>query len=158
MRVYPIVIIMLLGFLSACSKQDGQDTNKQASANRQVSLMRNHNADQIERGHQLFRQNCAACHGANAQGAPNWSRPGPDDQYPPPPLNGTGHAWHHPKRALLSTIQNGTIRLGGNMPAWKEKLSIQDSEDIIAWLQSLWPDELYAAWLRRDQADRKSKR
>ncbi|MEJ2362733.1 MAG: cytochrome c [Gammaproteobacteria bacterium] len=157
MRVYPIVLIVMLG-VSACSKQDGQEAASKSTARQGVSVMRNQNTAQIQRGHQLFEQNCAACHGANAQGAANWSKPGPDGKYPPPPLNGTGHAWHHPKRALILTIQHGTIRLGGNMPAWQGRLSIQDSEDIIAWFQSLWPDELYAAWLRRDQADKQGER
>lgn len=153
MRVYPIVLIAML-VVSACSKQDRQGTAEQSATSQQVSVMRNQNTAQIQRGHQLFEQNCAACHGSNAQGAENWSKPGPDGRYPPPPLNGTGHAWHHPKRALISTIQHGTIRIGGSMPAWQGKLSDQDIEDIIAWFQSLWPDELYAAWHRRDQADR----
>lgn len=153
MRVYPIVIIVILG-LTACSKQDGQLASWQAKVNQQVSVMRNHNTGQLQRGHRLFEQNCAACHGANAQGVTNWTHPGPDGKYLPPPLNGTGHAWHHPKRALISTIQHGTIRFGGNMPAWQGKLSEQNINDIIAWFQSLWPEELYAAWQRRDQADR----
>lgn len=157
MRAYPIVLVAILS-LSACSKQDGQVATGKSTAIQEVSVMRNQNAAQIQRGHRLFEQNCAACHGTNAQGAANWTRPDSDGKYPPPPLNGTGHAWHHPKRALISTIQHGTIRLGGNMPAWQDKLSIQDSEDIITWFQSLWPNELYAAWARRDQADQQGKR
>jgi mono/diheme cytochrome c family protein len=32
------------------------------------------------------------------------------------------------------------------MPAWKDRLSDQQIEDIIAWFQSRWPDEQYVAW------------
>jgi hypothetical protein len=60
----------------------------------------------------------------HAQGlAENWKQPGADGKYPAPPLNGTAHTWHHSAKGLVSTIQNGTISIGGNMPAWKGKLS-----------------------------------
>jgi mono/diheme cytochrome c family protein len=54
-------------------------------------------------------------------------------------------------RDLVSVIQNGTP---GNMPAWRGKLSIDDTKAVIAWFQSLWPLEIYAAWDRMDRAAR----
>jgi len=106
---------------------------------------------QITRGRKLFLQNCAVCHGLNAEGAPNWRQKNADGKYPPPPLNGTGHAWHHPMKALRMTIRDGTQKIGGNMPAWGGKLSEQEIDDIIAWFQSEWPDEIYLAWHRRNE-------
>lgn len=108
--------------------------------------------DSVARGAVLYKANCAACHGQQGQGAPGWQQRGPDGKMPPPPLNGTGHAWHHPAKVLRYTILNGTKALGGNMPAWKGKLSEQDIEDIIAWFQSKWPDEIYKAWLGMDRS------
>lgn len=157
MRNYPILIFALTG-LTACSDQDGRDTHTQQTQAKQVQVMRNQDATQVQRGRQLFLQNCTVCHGVNAQGAPNWSQPDANGKYPAPPLNGTGHAWHHPKQALISTIKYGTARMGGSMPAWKDKLSDQDINDIIAWFQSQWPDELYAAWQRTDLAAQQSSR
>lgn len=157
MRKYPILIIALIG-LSACSDRADQDATNQQSHAKQVQVMRNQNINQIQHGHQLFLNNCASCHGANAEGSPNWSQPDANGKYPAPPLNGTGHAWHHPKQALIMTIQHGTARMGGSMPAWLGKLSDQDIEDIVAWFQSQWPDELYAAWQRTDQASQQSRR
>jgi len=137
--------------LAACSDQDRQEAqNRQVQAG-QVSVMRNQDSAQLQRGYQLFLQNCAACHGATGQGAPNWSQPGVQGKDAAPPLNGTGHAWHHPQRALQSTIKFGTVRLGGSMPAWQGRLTDQEIDAIIAWFQSQWPDELYAAWRRMDQ-------
>ena len=107
--------------------------------------------EEVELGRQLYARFCAECHGAGAQGAANWQKPGPDGRMPPPPLNGTGHAWHHPMRDLVAVIQNGTP---GNMPAWRGKLSSDDTEAVIAWFQSLWPAEIYAAWDRMDRAAR----
>jgi len=104
----------------------------------------------IRRGEQLFAQNCARCHGEKAQGAPNWNEKGADGKFPPPPLNGTAHAWHHPRAALAMTIRNGTKKLGGNMPAFAGKLEERDIEALITYVNSLWPEEIYQAWSRRE--------
>ncbi|MCR4301059.1 MAG: c-type cytochrome [Sulfuricaulis sp.] len=110
--------------------------------------------EQMRRGAQLYATNCAACHGAQAEGAPNWQKPGADGKYPAPPLNGTGHAWHHPLAVLKTTIKGGTMRLGGSMPAWGGKLDDADIEAVIAWFQSRWPDEIYQSWMAMDQKAR----
>ena len=103
-------------------------------------------------GKQLFQTNCSSCHGDLAQGiVTDWQKPGADGKYPAPPLNGTAHTWHHSISALAGTIQNGTIGLGGSMPAWKGKLSEDDTFAIIIWLTSLWPDEIYEAWMERNK-------
>lgn len=103
---------------------------------------------QMKRGGQLFQQHCAACHGKNAEGTRNWQQRDAAGKLPPPPLNGTAHAWHHPTSVLIDVIQNGTQRIGGNMPPWKDKLSEAQIRDIIAWFQAKWSDEIYAAWYR----------
>jgi mono/diheme cytochrome c family protein len=105
----------------------------------------------VERGRVLFAQHCASCHGDHAQGAPNWHRPDASGKWPPPPLNGTGHAWHHPRAALVRTIRQGTAATGGNMPAWGGRLPNDDIDAILAWIQQQWPEELYAAWWRMDR-------
>lgn len=107
------------------------------------------------RGAELYSAHCAACHGARAEGAPNWHKPGPDGKYPAPPLDGSAHDWHHPRAALRYTVKEGTARLGGNMPAWKDKLSDADIEAIIDWIVTRWPEEVYTAWL---EIERKSTR
>lgn len=109
----------------------------------------------LARGEAVFKQNCAACHGARAEGAPQWQKRGPDGKYPAPPLNGTGHAWHHPTSALKATIRNGTVAIGGSMPPWRDKLSEPDVEAVISWFQSHWPDEVHAAWRRMDEQARR---
>jgi len=102
--------------------------------------------EMIARGGRLYREHCARCHGERGEGAPNWRQRGPDGKWPPPPLNGTGHTWHHPLAALRMTIRNGTLAMGGSMPPWKGKLSDEDIDAVIAWFQSQWPDEVYEAW------------
>ncbi len=108
----------------------------------------------LAHGQKLFSQHCAACHGDRAQGAFAWQRPGPDGKLPPPPLDGSAHAWHHPYAALQQTIRDGTLKLGGSMPAWRGKLSEEDIAAVIAHFQSLWPDEIYQAWADIDRRAR----
>lgn len=117
--------------------------------------VRNLDAERIARGAALFRQHCAVCHGPGAEGADNWRVRNPDGTFPPPPLNGTGHAWHHPWEDLKHTIHHGTAALGGNMPPWQGVLDEQQMEDVILWFQSLWSDEVYAAWWEIDQRQRR---
>ena len=103
-------------------------------------------------GEKLFQTNCAVCHGIKAQGnGEDWNKPNTDGKSPPPPLNGTAHAWHHPVGALMKTIRNGTMPIGGTMPAWKNTLSNEEIFSIIVWFSSLWPDEIYNEWMRRNK-------
>lgn len=120
--------------------------------------LRHSDTERIARGAALFKQHCAECHGAGAQGADHWRQRNPDGTFPPPPLNGSGHAWHHPWEDLKYTILHGTAALGGNMPAWDGVLSERGAEDVILWFQSLWSDEVYAAWREIDQRRRNAQR
>ena len=106
----------------------------------------------LDTGEKLFQTNCAVCHGVKAQGnGKDWNKPDSDGKFPPPALNGTAHAWHHPVGALMQTIRNGTIPIGGTMPAWKNTLSDEEIFSIIVWFSSLWPDEIYNEWMRRNK-------
>lgn len=104
---------------------------------------------QYSQGRRLFQLNCAVCHGKQGEGAPNWRTPDKNGKNPAPPLNGTGHTWHHSTRALVNVIRNGTGKIGGNMPAWKDKLSNSEIKLILSWITAQWPDELYTAWYNR---------
>lgn len=158
MNIRMLLVLMTSAFLSACdvpppaSKQAGKAP---AAISPPAPVVRQHDFEQVQRGAQLFQQSCAQCHGQQGEGAPNWRQRNADGKFPPPPLNGSGHTWHHPMQALKFTIKNGTEKIGGSMPAWKGKLSDEEINDIIAWFQSKWPDEIYSAWYQNDQRARK---
>ncbi len=101
----------------------------------------------ITLGGRLFKENCATCHGDNAEGTPDWRKRNPDGTLKPPPLNGTAHTWHHSKQLLMSIITTGTANMGGSMPAWGDKLTQQEIDAILTWVQSKWPEEIYTNWL-----------
>jgi mono/diheme cytochrome c family protein len=108
------------------------------------------NQDVVDYGAGLFQQNCAICHGVNAEGTKEWKKTDVNGNYPPPPLNGSAHAWHHSIPQLARSIKEGGIKLGGVMPPFGDKLTDQDVLAVIAYFQSKWPDEVYKVWHDRN--------
>src|SRR5713226_2839567 len=125
--------------LTACS---GQTVSPTGAARTFPTLVE----AQVARGQVVYTQNCASCHGANAEGAPNWATPGPDGLYPPPPHDDSGHTWHHSDRVLYESISHGMsdpLRPGSplRMPAFGGKLSDSDIRAVIEYFKSLWTVE-----------------
>lgn len=147
----PCSIPLMLCALAITSCDSG-DTPRTATTVETLSgadVVRTRDPALLEKGRKIFGQHCANCHGAKAEGAPGWRIKKSDGTYPPPPLNGMGHDWHHSTQELHNFIKNGSPPGTGTMPAWKDKLSDEDIDTLITWFQSLWPDEVYAAWVDR---------
>jgi mono/diheme cytochrome c family protein len=103
--------------------------------------------DQVAQGGLVFAANCAICHGSNAEGiAEDWKQRLDDGSFPPPPLNGSAHAWHHPNSMLIQVIDNGGAAFGGKMPAFKDVLEEAEKLAAIAYFQNYWTDEIYGQW------------
>lgn len=100
----------------------------------------------VEAGATLFRRHCADCHGEWGEATVQWRRPDADGRTRPPPLNGTAHTWHHPFKVLARQVKYGTVNQGGSMPGFGETLSDEELTNVIAWVQSLWSDDIYARW------------
>lgn len=110
------------------------------------SIDRWYTSEQISLGKRVYAQHCVACHGVGASSVSRWDKMDKNGQFPPPPLNGSAHSWHHPMPLLQRTIREGGMPLGGRMPAFKRVLSAQEIDAVIAWFQSLWTDKIYADW------------
>ena len=100
----------------------------------------------VPTGQQIFASNCAACHGANGEGQPDWHIEKPDGTLPAPPLNGDGHTWHHGDGLLYRIIsQGGAIpeipSYKSGMPAFGDHLSHQEIIDVLAYIKTLWGDK-----------------
>lgn len=107
-----------------------------------------------EAGKQLYEDNCASCHKPGAVGTADWRSRDAKGLLPPPPLNGTAHSWHHPLAVLYKQIMEGSAPGVGSMPAMKGKLSRGQALAVIAYFQSLWPDEVYEAWQQIDASSK----
>ena len=94
-------------------------------------------------GEAIFNKNCVSCHGSKGQGlAEDWKVKDANGNYPPPPLNGTAHTWHHSPEQLLYTINKGGVEMGGQMPAFEERLTEEEKKALIDYMYSLWSKEI----------------
>ena len=106
--------------------------------------------NRVSQGESIFRGNCAACHGANGEGQPEWHIRKPDGLLPAPPLNGDGHTWHHGDGTLYKIVSRGGAiydspdlpNYKSGMPAFGETLSHQEIIAVISYVKSLWGDKM----------------
>ena len=92
--------ILLTGFfalaLIACSKQasvsdSGASMTQAANSVSSSVVSRWYSGEQKALGSEVFAQNCAVCHGAQAQGTvEDWRARLDDGSFPPPPLKRLG--------------------------------------------------------------------
>lgn len=140
--------LLSLALLAGC----GQGEQAGAPATSTTSVVRQQDAAQVARGLVVYEQYCAACHGEQGKGQPgDWRQRGPDGKYPPPPLDDSAHAWHHPTAMLKRVIAQGSPGGSGNMPAWQGHLSEGQIDDVVAYIKSLWSNEIYAVWYDIEQ-------
>jgi mono/diheme cytochrome c family protein len=101
---------------------------------------------QVAAGEPLYQANCAACHGADGSATADWRRTDANGNFPPPPLDGSAHTWHHPLEVLTDTIANGGGQYGGLMPAFGGIIDESGRLAIVAYIQSWWSDAIYERW------------
>lgn len=101
-------------------------------------------------GQELYATYCAACHGADLEGAPDWRRPGPDGLLPAPPHDETGHTWHHGDQFLFDYVKLGGqqvlddlgVRFTSAMPAFDGILTDAEIEAILDFIRASWPERI----------------
>ena len=137
-----LLILLFVGGLSSCSEEPTTASSTATDASRWYG------DSQLAKGAEVFATNCALCHGDEAQGlTADWRQKLDDGSFPPPPLNGSAHAWHHPRSVLLQVINNGGAAFGGQMPAFANVLEDEEKLSAIAYFQSFWSDEIYEQWV-----------
>jgi len=102
--------------------------------------------DSINSGRAIYEQHCASCHGANAEGAPNWQERDALGELPAPPHNAEGHTWRHSDAALYEMVSKGwrdpfnkSKRM--TMPAFSDALTPEQIRAVISYLRTLWTPE-----------------
>jgi mono/diheme cytochrome c family protein len=109
--------------------------------------------ERLALGRRVYDEHCAACHGTELEGQPNWRQRNLDGFLPAPPHDETGHTWHHPDQQLFAMTKYGTAALIGSdyktvMVGFGEVLSDEDIRAVLAYIKSRWPENV-----RRRQAE-----
>ena len=101
----------------------------------------------IARGEIIYKNNCMSCHQVNLVGAENWKGLDKDGHRKAPPLNGTGHTWHHDDASLHNIIKYGLAKIvknyEGKMLGFEDNLKDKDIDSVLAYMKSFWPNDIY---------------
>ncbi|MEO0383181.1 MAG: cytochrome c [Pseudomonadota bacterium] len=126
----------------------------------QTGLLAVNDARILATGSELYAQQCAACHGANLEGQPNWQSRGADGLLPAPPHDETGHTWHHPTALLFAITKYGVAQAANlegyesAMPAYDGILSDDEIEAVLAYIKNQWPEDLQERHTQLDERTR----
>jgi len=101
----------------------------------------------IAKGKIAYENNCVSCHQVNLSGAEHWKGLDEDGHRKAPPLNGTGHTWHHDDKTLHSIIKYGLAKLvknyQGKMAGFGDVLNDDEIDNVLAYIKSYWPKDKY---------------
>lgn len=144
MRVSRYALACVLILVSAC----GNSTAGRAEDSPVAETLpgRWYTQAQVDAGRPLYQANCASCHGRDGSATADWRTTDANGNFPPPPLNGTAHTWHHPIEVLTGTIESGGGAYGGLMPAFGGVIDADGRLAIVAYIQAWWGDDVYARW------------
>ena len=99
-------------------------------------------------GKPVYDRHCAACHGANLEGQPNWTTRLPSGRMPAPPHDASGHTWHHPSEILFALTKHGLkpphapANYASDMPAFGSALTDDEIWNVLAFIRSRWPESV----------------
>ena len=101
----------------------------------------------IARGKIIYQNNCISCHQVNLIGVDNWKELDEDGHRKTPPLNGTGHTWHHDDATLHNIIKYGLVKFvenyEGKMIGFEGNLKDKDIDSVLSYIKSFWSDDVY---------------
>lgn len=111
-------------------------------------------------GRALYAEHCAACHGVDLEGQPDWRSPDADGLYPAPPHDETGHTWHHDDAMLIDYITRGGqavlddmgVAFTSGMPGFGSVLESREIEEILNYIKSSWPEHIRDLHAQRSNA------
>jgi mono/diheme cytochrome c family protein len=147
MRINKLIVLFTLSVVTSFAYADSPQSSE-------PHITRWYTNQQAQNGLKIYQTHCQSCHQAGAEGSKNWIEKDESGRYPAPALNGHAHTYHHKLDNLRRVVREGGTLQGGVMPAFAEKLSHQQIDEVLAWVQSNWSDEIYLAWLRWSKQDR----
>jgi mono/diheme cytochrome c family protein len=141
--------LALLSLLAACERAPHEGIDRKDAA-------------LVSRGQAVYGMHCAACHGANLEGQPNWRSRLPNGRMPAPPHDDTGHTWHHPDAVLFGITKEGLVQgkyappgYQSDMPGFGAMLTDQEIRAVLSFIQSRWSER---AWRAREEMLRSARK
>lgn len=133
--VLPVVVLLLMAGGAAAWWVFERPADGTAAVNREV----------IELGRTVYAEHCAACHGVELEGQPDWKRRLPSGRLPAPPHDASGHTWHHGDEELFVITRDGPAAVVGpdyesDMPAFGGVLTDAEIRAVIEYIKSTWPE------------------
>lgn len=117
---------------------------------------------QVASGRALYLTHCAACHGRNLEGQPDWRQRLPSGRMPAPPHDDSGHTWHHPTAVLFGITKHGLVPpfappgYQSDMPGFGRALADEQILAVLAYIKSRWSPKVRATQAATDaQAERR---
>jgi mono/diheme cytochrome c family protein len=120
--------------------------------------------EQLAQGRRIYTAHCAACHGTNLEGEPDWREKKPSGRMPAPPHDDSGHTWHHPDAVLFGITKEGLVPgvyappgYQSDMPGFGGTLSDEEIRAVLAYIASRWSERARAhqARITREAASRR---
>lgn len=146
--VWAVTSVALLVTITGCTSQPLPNAAPPAATSPTATSISLSALDpnQVAQGRQVYLQNCASCHGQQAEGTANWQQTDARGNLPPPPHDDSGHTWRHPDAQLAEIIRNG-LRDPFNktpeltMPPFQDRVSDEEIVAVVTYFKSLWSSE-----------------
>lgn len=106
-------------------------------------------------GRTVYLDNCAACHGVELEGQPDWMARLSNGRLPAPPHDETGHTWHHSDAQLFRIVKEGLASIAPgyetDMPAFGATMTDTEITAVLDYIKSTWPDRVRESQAQRSQ-------
>ena len=138
MKYFLIILTLLLSHTAYANHHDEKIIIERAGKG----------SEMFNLGKELYQLNCASCHQPNLSGQVGWKdKVDTDGHRLAPPLNGTGHTWHHDDKTLFYIIKYGLAKLvpkyEGKMMGFGDKLNDKEIKSVLAYVKSFWSNKYY---------------
>lgn len=134
----PVVLVAGVALIGWVWLGQGQKNAGSGAGVAQAGLLRPDDARLVAMGKEIYAKACASCHGTNLEGQPGWRT----KRGLAPAHDETGHTWHHPDTLLMRIVRDGTVQMGGTMPAFKGVLTEEEMLAVLSFIKSRWPQRI----------------